>query len=81
MNEERRLKTALKELTHSNLRFFEAFDEVMKQCTDRRTIKAVVTLINNLEVANDRARYFGLGLNFRTDGPARKHREAMSAKP
>lgn len=64
-----RVRKHLAELSNANLDFIVRLDDVMmttpSNSADRKD--AVATLQNALEMANDGARYFGLGVNVRND--------------
>lgn len=62
-----RLRKHLAELSNANLGFIFQFDELMRQPSTVDRGKAVAKLLNALDMANDSARYFGLGVNVRND--------------
>ena len=57
-------------LTKTVQMFLRAHDALMRQPSTVERGKRIARLSNALEMANDRARYFGLGIDYRTD----KHR-------
>ena len=61
------MKKALKELTNSVLAYLSKLDEVMKEPEGNKRGKRVAVLSNALEMANDQARYFALGIDYRKD--------------
>lgn len=54
-------------LTNGVLGFLPRLDALMKGAPGMTRVKAVATLCNELEMANDKARYFGLGVDPATD--------------
>lgn len=65
--EAQRYRKALVELSNGTLGFLFQLDELMKQPSTYERGKAVSRLMNALEMANDSARYFGLGINLKKD--------------
>jgi hypothetical protein len=63
----RDLKRHLTALTTANLQFLEALDDIMRQPSSPDRGAKIAKLSNFLDMANDRARYNGLGINFRDD--------------
>ena len=57
----------LRDLTKTVRHFLAAFDETMKETTSVDRGRKLATLCNGLSMANDSARYFGLGIDYRTD--------------
>lgn len=73
--EERKLRKHLKELTSSVGQFLYLIDmEMMKPSTPERGAR-IASMCNALNIANDAARYFGLGIDYRSDTPQRKAKE------
>lgn len=73
--EEYKLRKHLKTLTSNVGRFLYLLDqEMLKPSTPERG-KRIAERMNELNFANDQARYFGLGIDFRKDTPARKAKE------
>lgn len=62
--EERELRQNLKDLTRSFLVLLARLDVVMKQPQSPERGKAIARICNDMDVANDCAMRFGLGLNF-----------------
>ena len=60
-------KKYLKSLTETVGQFLVALDAVMKLPSTVDRGKEVAILANALEMENDKARYFGLGIDYRTD--------------
>lgn len=54
-------------LTNAVLAFIAQMDAVMKEPHSDDRDKRLARLINALEIENDMARYFALGVDFRTD--------------
>ena len=65
--EARDLKRALTTLTGAVRDYLESLDETMKLPDSNERGKRIAALANALNMANDRARYFGLKVDFRTD--------------
>jgi len=65
--ENKKLKKHLKELTVIVKQSLNSLDAVMKDCHDEPLGKYVAQIANHIELANDRARYFGLGIDYRKD--------------
>lgn len=63
----RKLRKYLTELTIAVSNHLSALDKEMRQPSDAARGKRIAALSNNLEMANDSARYFGLGIDYRTD--------------
>lgn len=63
----RDLKRHLTALTTITLTFLEGLDAVMREPSSPDRGAKVAKLSNFLDMANDRARYHGLGINFRDD--------------
>lgn len=62
-----RVERLEKALTNAVLAFIAQMDVVMKEPHSDDRDKMLARLINALEIENDRARYFALGVDFRTD--------------
>jgi len=65
--ENKKLKKHLKELTVIVKQSINSLDVVMKDCQEEPLGKYVAQIANHIELANDRARYFGLGIDYRKD--------------
>lgn len=72
----RHYESYLKTLTKNVAVIISEIDGMAKQL-DGSAGKRIARLVNALEYENDRARYFGLGIDFRTD----KKRTAASHSP
>lgn len=75
--EAQNLKRALKELTISVGNALNALDQIMKTTADGERGQKVAKVCNFLEIANDRARYFALHIDYRTD--RKPNREEMDS--
>jgi hypothetical protein len=73
----RNLKTNLKALTDHVLRHLVWLDEEMKKPESPERGKQIAKLANVLEVANDSARYHGLGIDFRKDNKDKERARVM----
>lgn len=65
--DDKKYKQALQELSMACFIFLRRLDEVMKPPATPEDGKTIATLANRLEIANDSARYFYLGVDFRND--------------
>jgi hypothetical protein len=65
--EARRQRKHLEDLTTTVMAYLKQSDLVLQQPSSVERGKRLAALSNALEMANDQARYFGLGINFRTD--------------
>lgn len=65
--EKRKLKSALKALTKTCGEALRAIDHEMSQPSTPERGRRIASICNALEMANDHARYFALGVNYRTD--------------
>jgi hypothetical protein len=65
--EARKLRSHLNELTAAVGKHLRALDAEMKKPSDVERGKRIAALANDLDLANDRARYFGLGVDYRRD--------------
>jgi hypothetical protein len=65
--EERRLRGHLKDLTNMVLQAVAALDAYGKTERDEARGKTLAAIVNGLDMANDRARYFGLNIDYRKD--------------
>lgn len=65
--EQRKLKKHLTDLTSAVAQYIALLDQVMKERESAERGKRIAHLSNQLEMANDTARYFGLGIDYRTD--------------
>lgn len=63
--EAKNLRKHLVDVTNSNLHFFKALDKAMSEPTVNR--KHVAAMANALEMVNDAARYFALGVDYQND--------------
>ena len=63
----KKYKAALQKLTLAVRAHLDALDLEMTKPSDVERGRRVAGLCNQLEIANDHARYFGLGIDFRTD--------------
>jgi hypothetical protein len=68
---ERELKKYLRDLTDAVRLHVQLLDEEMLRPADHERGKRVARLSNDLELVNDRARYFALGVDYRTDAKRR----------
>lgn len=75
----RELTGHLKDLTACVECYLARHDAVMKGSTDDARGRRIAGLANALEMANDHARYFGLGIDYRGDG-ARKEKVRRAAE-
>lgn len=66
--ENRKLKKYLKELTTMTSEYLACIDVLHEHKHSDWRDRQVATLTNKLDFANDQARYFGLGIDYRTDG-------------
>lgn len=64
----RDLTKHMKDLTSSVEGFLARLDVVMRQPSSEAKGRRIAKLSNDLEMANDTVRYFGLGIDFRGDG-------------
>ena len=69
--EERKLRKHLKRLTNDILLFLDALDKEMKKPSTSERGKRIAKLCNSMDMENDEARYFGLGVDFRRDNKER----------
>lgn len=69
--EVRNLKKHLRGLTAQVMTTIAAIDRIMKMPESPTRGKLMAEAMNALEMSNDGARYFGLGIDFRTDKKAR----------
>lgn len=65
--EARHFRKYLAGLSNSTLAFLGQLDELMKLPSTAERGRAVSKLMNALEMSNDSARYFGLGVNYKRD--------------
>ena len=66
-SEDRKIKKHLVELTTAVRAYIAMLDTVMQRPDSAERGRAIAKLSNHLEMENDRARYFGLGIDYRTD--------------
>lgn len=64
---ERKLRKHLRELSAAVTKHLADLDAEMKKPANVERGKRIARLSNELDVANDRVRYFALGVNYRTD--------------
>lgn len=57
----------LEKLTNDVMQIIKAFDIIAKEPESPSRGKKLAQLMNALEMTNDSARYFGLGIDFRSD--------------
>lgn len=69
--ENRKLKKYLRELTKEVREQIKNLDTIMTEPTSFERGKKIAFCLDALEMANDSARYFGLGLDFRKDRKTR----------
>ena len=69
----KKYKEYLKSLTVDVNTCLEAIDKAMKKPDSHERGKRIAAICNAWEIQNDRARYFGLGINFRTDKKGLDH--------
>ena len=60
-------KHYLKSLTQAVAKSIAAIDAEMKKPSTPDRGKRIAAITNNLEIENDKARYFGLGIDWRVD--------------
>lgn len=65
--EAKNYKKYLKSLTESVIVCLNAFDTEMKKPATIERGKRIAKICNALEMENDKARYFGLGVDYRKD--------------
>ena len=65
--ETKKLKKYLKDLTVNVRMCLAAIDKEMEKPSDENRGKRIAKICNTLEMANDEARYFGIGIDYRTD--------------
>lgn len=65
--DERKLKTHLRELSAAVTDHLRALDAEMKLPSSAERGRRIARLASELDMANDRVRYFALGVDFRTD--------------
>lgn len=63
----KKYRAALQKLTLAVMTHVNALDKEMKRPSDNERGRRIAGLCNILEMANDHARYFGLGVDWRTD--------------
>lgn len=73
----RNLRTNLKALTDHVMRHLVWLDAEMKKPESPERGTQIAKLANALEIANDAARYHGLGINFRTDNKDKERARVM----
>jgi len=66
----------LRELTTFVCKFLNAMDDEMKMHESPERGKRIAQFCNQLEIENDRARFFGLGIDYRKD---KKPRAALAS--
>jgi hypothetical protein len=66
-SEARKLRDSLTTLTTTVLNFLGHLDREMKKPSTVERGERIAVLCNAVEMANDSARYFGLGIDYRTD--------------
>lgn len=64
---ERELKKHLRELSAAVTKHLAALDAEMGQPSSHKRGRRIAKLASALDFANDRVRYFALGVNYRTD--------------
>jgi hypothetical protein len=74
--EARKLKRALTELTRQVAAGLNALDTLMRQCESHERGSKIALICNALEMANDSARYFALGVDYRTDRKVKRAKVA-----
>lgn len=67
LREERELKRYLRDLSAAVTAHLQALDAEMAKSESAERGKRVAKLANELDLANDRVRYFALGVDYRTD--------------
>ena len=73
----RNLRTNLKALTDQVMRHLVWLDAEMKKPESPERGKQIAKMANVLEVANDAARYHGLGIDFRNDNKDKERARVM----
>jgi len=71
---ERESKKALLVLLDATGAFLEQFAATMKQPESKKRNKTIIELFGELNIARDRARYFALNIDFRTDSLDTKYK-------
>jgi hypothetical protein len=66
-SEARKLRDSLTTLTTTVMQILGHLDNEMKKPSTVARGRRIAVLCNHLEIANDSARYFGLGIDYRTD--------------
>lgn len=69
---------ALKDLSNAVLIYLHQLDILMKEPESTARGRQLAALSNGLDMANDRARYFGLSVNYRTDNKDAAVRRLLS---
>ena len=72
---ERKLKQQLKDLSIAVGRFLRQLDDLMVTPDSYRKGKEIAVLANKLELSNDHARFFALGVDYREDSLEKKLKE------
>jgi hypothetical protein len=73
--EKRKFRTHLRDLSAAVTGFLNVMDEVMRKPESRERGQWIASAINDLEMANDRARYFALGVDYRKDRKGATYRK------
>lgn len=73
----RNLRTNLKALTDHVMRHLAWLDAVMKEPDSKKRGAQIAQRANVLEIANDSARYHGLGVDFRKDNKDKERVRVM----
>ena len=78
--ENRKFKKHLTELASAVLAYLALLDAVMLEPQSNERGKKLGALAGQLEFANDKARFFGLGIDFRTDTARKAKAKAKALK-
>ncbi len=78
--ESRKMRKHLVDLTNVVRAHIDALDLLMKMPSTPERGKTVAALCNHLEMANDKARYFGLGVDYRRDRKRRARAPAADGE-
>ena len=77
MSNERALRKHLTDLTTAVRNYLVSIDQAMRRPESKERGQEIARLSNALEMANDRARFFGLDIDYRT---GKKRQKAVKAR-